>query len=281
MRSNVQGIFAAGVMALFVLVALFADVIVPKDPLGMDLLSRTTPPTWSWTGLGEHPLGTDLLGRDIFSRIIAGAQTVLLVGVVSVVLGGFLGVTLGLVAGYAGGWIDRMIMRLADVQLSIPIMLFALIVVAALGPSLVNLVAVLALTGWTRFARVIRGQVLAIREFDFVLSAKSAGASALRILVFHILPNVMNSIVVIASLDLARVILLEASLSFLGLGVQPPTSSWGRMLAEGRTYIASAWWISTLPGFAILIVVFSVSMLGDWLRDLVDPTSRFRGPGSK
>jgi peptide/nickel transport system permease protein len=180
-------------------------------------------------------------------------------------------VWLGLLAGYFGGWTERVIMRLADMQLSIPLMLFALIIIAALGPSLPNLIIVLAMTGWTRFARITRGEVLSLREREFVLSARAAGARPLRILLRHILPNALTAVIVLATLELARVVILESALSFLGLGVQPPQASWGRMLADGRGYIATAWWLSTFPGLAIVLVVLGVNLLGDWMRDYFDP----------
>ncbi len=181
---------------------------------------------------------------------------------------------LGIVAGYRGGMVDRILMRLVDIQLAIPLMLLALLVVAALGPSLSNLIVVLAVTSWIRYARIIRGQVLSLREREFVLAARAISASTSRIMLRHILPNVLTPALVVATLELARIIIMDAALSFLGLGVQPPTASWGRMLAEGRTYISSAWWIVTFPGLAILLTVLSVNLVGDWLRDYFDPRLR-------
>jgi peptide/nickel transport system permease protein len=192
----------------------------------------------------------------------------------AVVLGGIVGIFLGIVAGYVGGLTDRILMRLVDIQLAIPLMLLALLVVAALGPNLVNLIIVLAVTSWIRYARIIRGQVLTLRDREFVLSARALGASRLRIMLRHILPNVMTPALVVATLELARVIIMDAALSFLGLGVQPPAASWGRMLAEGRVYISSGWWIVTFPGLAIVLTVLSVNLFGDWLRDLFDPKMR-------
>ena len=265
------GLFGATFVALFLITALAAPVLTPHDPLKMDLKKRLAPPTMSLSGPGDFPLGADQIGRDILSRIITGSRVTLLVAATAVLLGATIGVSLGLVAGYFGGWNERIIMRIADIQLSIPLLLFALIVIAVLGPSLVNLVIVLALTGWTRFARITRGEVLSLREQEFVLSARGAGAGRARILFRHILPNVLTAAIVVATLELARVVILESALSFLGLGVQPPHASWGRMLADGRGYIASGWWLSTFPGVAIVLVVLGVNLLGDWMRDYFDP----------
>ena len=263
------GLIGAVIVVAFVLIALLAPVIVPFDPLQLNLRGRLAPPTWSL--LDRYSIGADQLGRDILSRIIVGSRITLAVAAIAVLVGGTIGILLGLCAGYFGGWADRIIMRLADIQLSVPLMLFALIVIAALGASLPNLIAVLALTGWTRYARVVRGEVLSLREREFVLMARAAGARGARILWWHILPNVMTAAIVVATLELARVVILESALSFLGLGVQPPNASWGRMLADGRGYIASAWWLSTFPGIAIVLVVLGVNLLGDWMRDFFDP----------
>jgi peptide/nickel transport system permease protein len=263
------GLIGAVIVVAFVLIALLAPVIVPFDPLQLNLRGRLAPPTWSL--LDRYSIGADQLGRDILSRIIVGSRITLAVAAIAVLAGGTIGILLGLCAGYFGGWADRIIMRLADIQLSVPLMLFALIVIAALGASLPNLIAVLALTGWTRYARVVRGEVLSLREREFVLMARAAGARGARILWWHILPNVMTAAIVVATLELARVVILESALSFLGLGVQPPNASWGRMLADGRGYIASAWWLSTFPGIAIVLVVLGVNLLGDWMRDFFDP----------
>ncbi len=266
-----SGLFGAIIVVMFIFTAAAAPWIAPKDPLKTNLRARLGPPTLSLTEIGTYPLGADALGRDILSRLISGSRVTLAVASTAVILGGTIGICLGMMAGYMGGWTDRIIMRLADIQLSIPLMLFALIVIAALGPSLLNLVIVLALTGWTRYARIVRGEVLSLREREFVLSAVSAGAKSARILFHHILPNVMTAAIVVATLELARVVILESALSFLGLGVQPPNASWGRMLAEGRSYIASGWWLSTFPGLAIVFVVLGVNLLGDWMRDYFDP----------
>lgn len=265
------GIIGGTLLALLVLTALLGPFLDLPDPTRGNLRARMAEPTWSLFSLGAHPLGTDQLGRDILSRIVAGSRITLLIACSAVVLGGLVGTTLGLISGYFGGWFDRILMRLVDVQLALPLMLLALMIVAALGPSLSNLVIVLALVSWVRYARIVRGQVLAVRERDFVQSARAIGASPARIILRHILPNVLTPTLVVATLELARIIVLEAGLSFIGLGVQPPYPSWGRMLADGRTYISSAWWIITFPGLALMLTVLSVNLLGDCLRDYFDP----------
>jgi peptide/nickel transport system permease protein len=268
------GLIGAVILAIFVLCAISADLLPLPSPTHANLRERMMAPTLTWTELGAHPLGTDQLGRDMLSRIIFGSRVTLAIGAMAVIIGGLVGVTIGLFAGYMGGLWDRFLMRVADMQLSLPLMLLALIVVAALGPSLRNLVIVLAIATWTRYARIVRGQVLAVREREFVQSARAVGAGTARIMFRHILPNVMTPIIVVATLELARIVILEAALSFLGLGVQPPFPSWGRMLAEGRSYMETGWWIAAFPGLAILFTVLSVSLLGDWLRDYFDPKLR-------
>jgi peptide/nickel transport system permease protein len=260
------GLLGAVLLVLFVAAAILAPLLPIPGPTRPDLMARLAPPGW-----GAHPLGTDQLGRDILSRIVFGSQVTLMVAAAAVVLGGVVGVLLGIVAGYAGGWADRILMRIVDMQLALPLMLLALLVVATLGPSLQNIVMVLALTCWVRYARIVRGQVLALRDREFMLAVRAAGAGPWRAMLRHILPNVLTPVLVVGTLELARVILLEAALSFLGLGVQPPFPSWGRMLAEGRNYMASAWWIAAFPGLAIMLTVLAVNLLGDWLRDHFDP----------
>lgn len=270
-----SGLVGLVLIALFVAIALAAPALGLPDPIRSDLRARMLAPTWSvpWAP-GAHPLGTDQVGRDVLSRIVFGSRITLSVAATAVLLGGVVGVFLGILAGYVGGVVDRVLMRLVDVQLAIPLMLLALLVVAVLGPSLTNLVIVLAVTSWIRYARIIRGQVLIVREREFILSARAIGTGTLRVMLRHILPNVMTPALVVGTLELARVIIMDAALSFLGLGVPPPTASWGRMLAEGRVYISSAWWIVTFPGLAIMLAVLSVNLFGDWLRDVFDPKMR-------
>ncbi|MEK7443547.1 MAG: ABC transporter permease, partial [candidate division NC10 bacterium] len=220
----------------------------------------------------SHLLGTDHLGRDVLSRVIHGARVSLLVGFAAVLVGGAIGSVLGIVAGFRGGWADSIIMTLADAQLAFPFILLAIGIIAVLGPSFPTLVVVIGLSGWVAYARILRSQVLSLRSREFVDAVHALGGSVPRIVVRHVLPNVLSSLVVIATLELARAIVLEATLSFLGLGVQPPTPSWGGMVHEGREYLDSAWWISTWPGLVLMATSIVVSRTGDWLRDLLDPT---------
>lgn len=238
------------------------------DPNAIDLSQRLQPP-----GL-NHWLGADPLGRDILVRLIHGGRVTLALAVAAVVVGGGFGVLVGLIAGYFGGVWDRLLMRLTDMQMALPTLLLALLILAAAGPGVGNLVLILALTGWTRFARIVRGQVLSLRTRDFILSAQAIGATPMRIMFRHLLPNLVSPLVVVATLELARVILIEAALSYLGLGVQPPTASWGRMLAEGEVYVSTAWWVVTFPGLAIIAAVLAINLGGDALRDRLDPKRR-------
>lgn len=256
--------------------ATLGPFLTPYDPTEQELRLRSRPPSLGFGAGSFHPLGTDQLGRDIFTRVVYGSRISLLIGVSVVVLGGVIGGGVGIVAGYRRGWVDRIAMRVVDIYLAFPFILLALIVIGVLGPNLTNLIVVLALTGWVNYARVIRGEILSLRAREFVVAAQVIGASTWRILARHLLPNVASTLIVLASLELARVVIQEGSLSFLGLGVQPPTPSWGRMLAEGRDYIATAWWLATFPGFAILLLVLSVNLVGDWLRDELDPWRRGR-----
>jgi peptide/nickel transport system permease protein len=261
------------VLALAV-VAVAAPWLAPQDPTRQSLRGRLAAPTLEGTDGRAHLLGTDHLGRDILSRVIWGARVSLLVGFAAVIVGGLIGATLGILAGYRGGWTDSAIMTLADAQLAFPFILLAIGIIAVLGPSFPTLVVVIGLSGWMSYARVLRAQVLVLRSREFVDAIHALGGSVARIVARHILPNVLSSLVVIATLELARSIVLEATLSFLGLGIQPPTPSWGGMVHEGREYLDSAWWISTFPGLVLMLTSLVVSRTGDWLRDLLDPTLR-------
>jgi len=230
-----------------------------------------TPPAWMEGGSREHLLGTDQVGRDLLSRVIWGGRVSLLAGTTTVILSSVIGVCFGLVAGYFGGRVDWSIMTLINVMLTFPFVLLALAVIAVLGPSLANVVKVLAVTGWPIYARIIRAETLALREQDFVVAAKALGMSHLRIIIGQILPNLISPIVVVATLQIAQVIILESTLSFLGLGIQPPTPAWGNMLGEGRLYMLNSWWIAAFPGLAIFITTLVLNLMGNGLRDWLDP----------
>jgi len=270
-RWSFRAAFGVTVLVGMTAAALLAPQIAPWDPTRQMLLKRLRPPMWEARGLRQHPLGTDHLGRDILSRILYGGRISLGVGLSAVTLSCVIGVTLGLLAGFHGGRTDAFIMRVADVFLAIPYILLAMGVVFALGPSLVNVIVVMAVTRWVQFARVVRADVLSIREREFVTGARARGNRSMRLLLRHVLPNALTPIIVVATLELAFMIIYESALSFLGLGVQPPTPTWGWMLADGRNYIATAWWLATFPGLAIMLTVLAVNLLGDWLRDTLDP----------
>jgi len=254
-----------------ILAALLAPLVAPFDPLEQDIGQRLREPGWQDAQGRVHPLGTDHLGRDILSRIVYGSRIALLVGLAAVLISGILGMVIGLVAGYFGGRVDDFLMRLADVQLAFPFILLAIAVIGVLGPSLRNIIIVIGVSSWVVYARVVRGEVLSIREREFVQAAIALGSRDGRILLRHVLPNAFTPWLVVATLDMARVIVVESALSFLGLGVQPPTPTWGGMLADGRVYLSTAWWLATFPGLAILVTVLGINLLGDGLRDTLDP----------
>lgn len=264
-------LFGFVVMALVGLVAMLAPVVSPFDPLEQDIGQRLHPPGWQDEQGRVHPLGTDHLGRDIAARIIYGSRIALLVGLAAVLISGVLGLLIGLVAGYFGGRVDDFLMRLADIQLAFPFILLAIAVIGVLGPSLRNIIIVIGVSSWVVYARVVRSEVLSIREREYVQAAIALGSRDGRILRRHVLPNTFTPWLVVATLDMARVIVIESALSFLGLGVQPPTPTWGGMLADGRVYLSTAWWLATFPGLAILVTVLGINLLGDGLRDTLDP----------
>ena len=275
-RRRVPWLVVAGLgfVGLLIVVALAAPLIAPQDPTRQALRGRLGAPTLNGSDGRAHLLGTDHLGRDVLSRVIYGSQVSLLVGFAAVVVGGVLGSAAGILAGFSRGRLDAIIMTVADAQLAFPFILLAIGIIAVLGPSFQTLVMVIGLSGWVSYARILRSQVLVVRSREFVESIHALGGSLARIVLRHVLPNVLSSIVVIATLELARAIVLEATLSFLGLGIQPPTPSWGGMVHEGREYLDSAWWISTFPGIVLMITSIVVSRTGDWLRDVLDPTLR-------
>jgi peptide/nickel transport system permease protein len=262
-------VVGAIIVLVVVVVAVAAPILAPADPNDGDIMLRLQPPVWlgGQTGL----MGTDQLGRDVLSRAIYGARVSLIVGSVSVLLAGSLGLVLGLISGYAGRQVDNIIMRLTDIQLAFPFILLALAIIAILGPGIRNMIIVFAVTDWTIYARTIRGAVLSIREKEFVEAARGLGGGHGRIIIRHILPSVTSPLIVISSFEIAKIIIYEASLSFLGLGVPQAIPSWGQMLADGREYIQTAWWVSTFPGLPLMITVLGINFIGDGLRDALDP----------
>ena len=262
------------ILVLLVIPAAFAGQIAPHGPRDGGLPQRYLPPVWEDGGTSEHILGTDRLGRDVLSRIIHGSRVSVKVSLIGIALGGFIGVALGLMAGYFGGKFDLLIMRLVDITLSIPSILFALVLAAAIGAGLTTVLIVIGYILWAYYARQIRGEVLSIREQDYIARARVTGASHYRIITKHIMPNVINTIIVLATLQIGFVILLEASLSFLGVGIQRPSPAWGLMVADGREVIVTFWWVSLFPGLAVMLTVLSLNLLGDWMRDRLDPKLR-------
>lgn len=274
---NLAAYLSAGTLVVIVLLALLAPWITADSPLSVDVRSRLQPPFWYADGDFSNPLGTDSVGRDLLTRILYGLRFSLAIGFSAVLVGGCVGVLAGLLAGYYEGRVGSFIIgRLSDVQQSIPFMVFALAVAASLGPSFRNLILVLGIGSWLFYYRVVRGEVLAIREEQFIDSAKAIGASDLRIMARHVIPNVVPSIIVVATVYIPRLIMFAAALSFLGLGVQPPQPELGLMIAEGRDVIHLAWWITVLPGIVLALVVLSMNTLGDWMRDNLDPMLKSR-----
>jgi len=274
-RAKRYPLFSLSIL-IFILVipAIFAPVVAPHDPYYGSLSDRLTPPVWQAGGTMDHILGTDKLGRDMLSRIIYGARVSLTVSLIAIFVGGFIGTTLGLISGYFGGKIDAVIMRLVDISLSLPTILLALVLVAAVGPSFGTVITVLIVLLWARYARLTRGETLAIKERDFIARARVAGASHTRIMFKYLFPNVVNSLIVLATLQVGYVILLESALSFLGAGLPRAEPAWGVMVSDGRELIVTAWWVSMFPGLAIMLTVLSLNLIGDWLRDHLDPKLR-------
>ena len=263
------------IISVITLVAIFADVIAPYNPEIGVLGDRFRPPAWQAGGSEAHLLGTDHVGRDVLSRLIFGARVSMVVGFTAVIVAGLIGTTLGILSGYLGGWVDQVIMRVTDTWLALPALTFAIFLAAVVGPSMWNIVIILAAVYWTRYARVIRGEVLSLRERDFVRLAIVAGCSKKTIMRRHILPNVLNSAIVLGTLMLGIVIVTEAALSFLGVGVPPPKPAWGLLLADGKKgLMAGYWWLTVLPGLCIMFMVLSANLIGDWLRVKLDPQLR-------
>ena len=262
------------IIAVMIFTALFAPLLSPYSTTAPSLADRLTPPAWQEGGDWKHPLGTDALGRDLGTRLMYGGRVSLMVAGLTLLIGGGVGTAIGLVAGYFGGRIDAVLMRSADSTLAFPIILFAILLVVTLGPNLANVVVAIALVLWARYARVIRGEVLSLKERDFIARARVAGCSHWRILLVHLFPNTVNTLLVLLTLQVGWVIIVEASLSFLGAGIPPPTPAWGSMVSSGREYVDTAWWVSVLPGVAIMLAVIAFNLFGDWLRDTLDPKLR-------
>ena len=268
---NKLAFFGFVIIVFMAAVALAAPLLAEQDPTEIDIVKRLKAPGWADENGVVHLLGTDTLGRDVWARLVYGARISLLVGLSAVLIAGTIGVILGLIAGYFGGLVDDIIMRVADIQLAFPFILLAISVIAVLGPGLLKVIAVLGVSGWVQYGRIVRGQVISLREQEFVQSGRAIGASTVRLIVRHILPNTWAPVIVIASFSIASTILAESSLSFLGLGVPPDIPTWGGMLAEGREYLELAPWLATFPGLAIALTVLGINVVGDWLRDYLDP----------
>lgn len=271
LTDRITSTFGLVIILALVITALFAQVIAPYDPTMGALGDRLKPPAWEKGGTPAHLLGTDVLGRDLLSRLIYGARTSLTVAVVAILVAGTLGSSLGIIAGYSGGWLDTLLMRLADLAFSFPAILLAMVLVVVFGASFGNIVFVISLVLWAEYARMARAETLKVKEMDFVALAKVAGISQTRIMLNHIAPNVASSLIVLATLQVGVVIVMESSLSFLGVGVPPPTPAWGSMIADGRSYVVTAWWLSLVPGLAILATVLSFNLLGDALTEWLSP----------
>ncbi|MCP4103989.1 MAG: ABC transporter permease [Desulfobacteraceae bacterium] len=266
---------AGGIMiCVILLTSACFPLFYSTDPLKQDLLARFTPPVWQEGGTWKYPLGTDNLGRDVLARILHGSRVSLVVGCLSVLLAELTGIILGLISGYYGGRTDSIIMRIADIFMAYPFMLLTISIIAVLGNSIFNLILVLGLSDWVTYARTVRGSVLSLKEKEFVKAARSLGTRNVTIIRRHVLPNVLSPLLVLGTVRVANIIIWESGLSFLGMGVPPPRPTWGRMLAEGRVYIADSWWLVTLPGLAIMLTILSINLLGDGLRDALDPRLR-------
>jgi peptide/nickel transport system permease protein len=262
------------VVVFVVMAALFSPYFAPHDPMAVSPGDRLKPPCWVFGGDTKYILGTDSTGRDLLSRIIYGARVSLTVAVIGITISAVFGTLMGLIAGYFGGLIDLIIMRIVDVMMSLPVLFMALALAAVIPAGMGIIILIVSVFGWVHFARILRGEVLSLKERDFVALARVAQASPTRIIFRHILPNLVNTLTVLATLDIGGVIMFEAGFSFIGFGVQPPTPSWGNILSEGQNYLTTAWWIATFPGLALMAMIFSCNFIGDWLRDALDPKLR-------
>jgi len=266
--------FGALFLLVLIFIAIAAPIVAPMDPSTVDVSRRLKPPLGMDGAGSQNLLGTDALGRDLLSRLVYGSRISIIVGLSSVAISGVIGVVLGLLAGYFGGKIDDIIMGFAEIQLAFPFILLAITIMAVLGPGLLNTIVVLGISRWVAYGRIVRGQVLAAREMEYVEAARALGYPVYRVLFFQILPNIMSPLIIIASFAVAGNIISESSLSFLGLGVPPSIVTWGSMLSEGRAYLRVSWWMATFPGLAIMVTVLSINLIGDWLRDYLDPRVR-------
>ncbi|MFC1991005.1 ABC transporter permease [Chloroflexota bacterium] len=266
--------FAAIVLAVIILATILAPILTPYSPEELHLPQRFQPPAWEDGGSTEFFLGTDTVGRDLLTRIFYGARVSLLVAAIVLAIGGIFGLAMGIIAGYVGGIVSTVIMRVVDSLIALPSILIAIVFAMALQPGMRTVIVAISIVLWARFARVIRGEVIGIANSAYILQAKVAGTSQVKIMLVHIIPNVFNTFMILLSLHIGWVILIEASLSFLGAGIPPPTPSWGQMVAEGRGYVTSAWWISFFPGLALALTVLAANLFGDWLRDRLDPKLR-------
>lgn len=269
--ANRLAVFAAVMVMVFIVMAVAAPLIVPNDPYEQDLFRRLQPPFWMEGGEWSYPLGCDALGRDLLSRIIYGARISIFIGTAVVAVATTIGILAGLAAGYLRGWVDILISRLVDILLGFPYLIFAIALIAMIGPGLHNIILALVYKEWVIPCRVVRGETLAAREVEYVEAARAMGAGNRHIMLREILPNILSPVIVVSTIRIANIIILEASLSFLGLGVQPPTPSWGSMVADGRAFMLDAWWVSTFPGVAILLLVLSINVASQGLRDAFDP----------
>ncbi len=271
MRKNKMILFSSLIILLTVISGACANFLAPFSPYDQDLANKLKPPLWRNQDHRIHLLGTDHLGRDLLSRILYGIRVSLIIGILAVTLSALFGIILGLISGYYGGILDDIVMRMADVQLAIPLILLAISIIVVLGSSIKVLILVIGFTQWMAYARMVRGETLSLREKDFITSARAVGARNLRIIVRYVFPNTVSSVIVLITLNIATVIVLEAGLSFLGLGIQPPDPSLGTMLSESKDYLNRAWWFSTFPGLSIMIIILAINLFGDGLRDVLDP----------
>ncbi len=265
------GLIGALVVVLVIVMAMTATLISPQNPSKQDIRNKLLPPVWSSGGRQQNLLGTDQMGRDVLSRIIYGSRVTILIAFSGTIVAGLVGVILGSISGYYGGWVDALIMRIVDVQLSFPFILLAIFIAAVIGPGLFNIILIAGLSSWVRYARLVRGEILSIKEMEYVEAIRAVGGSDLRIIFKHILPNIISPVIVIATLEMAKIVLMESSLSFLGLGVPLNIPTWGRMLADARVHLVTSPWLAIIPGLFITLTVLGVNLLGDWLRDYLDP----------